>query len=69
MASPSAPERPAVVVLKAISWHVARKDLSLTRLPELPSAAASDKLRPLELGELVEDAAREPPFGRVTLAI
>ena len=50
---------PRLVVAKAVAGRVAADDLALPGLAELPSSAALRRLRPLELGELVEYAVGE----------
>src|SRR5829696_5937435 len=50
---------PRLVVAKTVPGRVAADDLPLSGLPELPPSATLGYLRPLELGELVEDAVSE----------
>src|SRR5215211_5215265 len=53
---------PRLVVAKTVPGRVAADDLPLPGLAKLPPAASLRRLRPLELGELVEDAVREIPL-------
>src|SRR5215218_8197858 len=50
---------PRLVVAKTVAGRVTADDLPLPGFPEFPSAASLRRLRPLELGKLVEDAVRE----------
>lgn len=60
---------PAFVYAVAVVCRVAADDLALARLAELPAAGSLGRLGPLELGELVQDAVRKLPFGRVVAAV
>jgi hypothetical protein len=60
---------PRLVVAKTVPGRVAADDLPLPGLPELPPAASLRRLRPLELGELVEDAVGELALGAIVSPI
>jgi hypothetical protein len=53
---------PRLVVAKTVAGRVTADDLPLSGFPKLPSAASLRRLRPLELGKLVEDAVVEIPL-------
>ncbi|HEY6751603.1 MAG TPA: hypothetical protein VI027_09780 [Rubrobacteraceae bacterium] len=57
---------PRLVVAKTVPGRVAADDLPL---PGLPPAASLRRLRPLELGELVEDAVGELALGAIVSPI
>src|SRR5215218_11286456 len=53
---------PRLVVAKTVAGRVAADDLALPGLPKLPPSATLGYLRPLVLGELVENSVREIPL-------
>ena len=60
---------PRLVVAKTVAGRVAADDLALPSLAEFPPSATLGSLRPLELGELVEDAVGEFALGAVIPAV